>query len=130
MTLNLPADYTIEEFRIERTLGLGGFGITYLAQDQKLNRTVAIKEFMPESLVSGRDPVSRRPEFRNDNDRQEFQRFLERFREEAQNIAKFNHPNIVLIHRVLGHNDTAYIVMEHVGETSLREIIAARTTVP
>ena len=43
----LPAGTRIEEFMIERELGSGGFGITYLARDVRLDRYVVIKENLP-----------------------------------------------------------------------------------
>jgi serine/threonine protein kinase len=123
--LLLPKGYEIEEFRIEDALGVGGFGITYLALDKRLQRRVAIKEYMPENLVAGRDPGSQRPIFRGLGDRAQFESFLQRFRDEALHIARFNHANIVPIHRVLARNETAYIVMDYVGETSLARLVAS-----
>ena len=46
----LPAGTRIEEFVIERVLGSGGFGITYLAKDARLDRHVVIKENLPVRL--------------------------------------------------------------------------------
>ena len=43
----LPPGTRLEEFLIERVLGVGGFGITYLARDVSLNRPVVIKENLP-----------------------------------------------------------------------------------
>ena len=53
----LPAGTRIEEFVIERVLGSGGFGITYLARDISLNRQVVIKENLP-SMCAHRDTSS------------------------------------------------------------------------
>ncbi|MGZ5801732.1 MAG: hypothetical protein ACXWJZ_13985, partial [Burkholderiaceae bacterium] len=47
----LPVGYSINEYRIESTLGVGGFGLTYLATDLNLNLKVAIKEYMPGDLA-------------------------------------------------------------------------------
>ena len=123
--LLLPKGYEIEEFRIEAALGVGGFGITYLAYDRKLERRVALKEYMPESLVAGRDTESQLPLFRSAGDRADFHGYLARFRAEALHIARFNHPNIVPIHRVLARNDTAYIVMEYLGGVNLQRLVAS-----
>lgn len=130
MSLCLPEGFEIEEFRIEKPLGIGGFGITYLARDRKLKRPVAIKEFMPESLVAGRDPATWHPIHHGPRENLEYGRFFDRFCEEAQHIARFNHPNIVPIHRVLLAHRTAYIVMEYLGEISLKALVAAQTRLP
>jgi hypothetical protein len=53
--LALPAGYAINEYRIDRVLGCGGFGITYLAHDTHLDCPVAIKEYLPREMA-GRDP--------------------------------------------------------------------------
>jgi hypothetical protein len=53
----LPAGTRLEEFVIERVLGSGGFGITYLARDSRLNRQVVIKDNLPVQFCF-RDPAS------------------------------------------------------------------------
>ena len=47
----LPRGYSLQEYRIESTLGIGGFGLTYLATDSNLNVKVAIKEYLPGDLA-------------------------------------------------------------------------------
>ena len=47
----LPIGYEFLWYRVEKILGQGGFGITYLVMDTNLNRNVAIKEYMPVSLA-------------------------------------------------------------------------------
>src|SRR5436853_6097831 len=65
----------IERYRVERTLGKGGFGVVYLASDERLQRFVAIK--MP------RAELITRPE---DTDA---------YLAEARIVAALDHPNIV-----------------------------------
>ena len=48
----LPKDYELEDYHIQDVLGVGGFGITYVAIDQTLLEKVAIKEFMPAGIAS------------------------------------------------------------------------------
>ncbi len=102
---------SVLEYRIDKVLGGGGFGITYLAQDTNLQLPVAIKEFFPSSLVvrGANDVVLGRNE---DADGQ-FQWGLERFVEEARTLASFRHPHIVRVLRYFKANGTAYIVMEY-----------------
>ena len=45
MAQALPAGHAVQEYRIERLLGVGGFGLTYLATDCNLNLKVALKEY-------------------------------------------------------------------------------------
>src|SRR5258708_22626616 len=47
----LPAGYGVQEYRIEKLLGVGGFGLTYLALDQNLNLKVALKEYLPGDIA-------------------------------------------------------------------------------
>jgi serine/threonine protein kinase len=47
----LPSGYALQEYRIERLLGAGGFGLTYLAIDTNLNLRVAIKEYLPSDIA-------------------------------------------------------------------------------
>ena len=49
--LALPQGYELQEYRIESTLGVGGFGLTYLATDTNLNVRIALKEYLPGDLA-------------------------------------------------------------------------------
>ncbi len=99
------------EYRIDKVLGGGGFGITYLAQDVNLQLPVAIKEYFPSSLaVRAQD---RSVHVRSAEGADQFQWGLERFIDEARALASFRHPNIVRVLRYFKDNGTAYIVMEY-----------------
>lgn len=112
----LPTDYRLHWYTLEKVLGRGGFGITYLARDDNLNTRVAIKEFLPSNLAIRDDDL--RIVALSDDQQQVYQWGLTRFIEEARTLAKFRHPNIVLVHSVFEENNTAYIVMEyHEGGT-------------
>jgi len=107
----LPAGTRLDEFEILRPLGIGGFGIVYLALDHSLLRQVALKEFMPAELAArgpGGVVVPRSP------DRAEqFERLLESFFNEARLLAPFNHPALVRVHRFWKANGTAYMAMQY-----------------
>lgn len=109
----LPGGYRLLEYEIERQLGGGGFGITYLARDINLDLPVAVKEYFPS------DSVARGPnhlvQVRGDTQevRDQYQWGLERFLDEARALASFRHPNIVRVLRYFRENGTAYIVMEY-----------------
>lgn len=109
----LPAGYRINEYEIEKPLGGGGFGITYLARDSNLNLPVAIKEYFPNDLAT-RGPnhtVVVRQTASEQSDTYTWG--LERFLDEARALATFRHPNIVRVLRYFRDNGTAYIVMEY-----------------
>ena len=98
----------VGDYRIERVLGAGGFGITYLADERALGRLVTIKEYFPAEFAARRER-SAAPRSRDVAD--DYQWGLDRFIEEAQTLARFDHPNIVRVHRYFRANDTAYMVL-------------------
>jgi serine/threonine protein kinase len=110
----------IGEYRIERVLGQGGFGITYLAWDEDLARWVAIKEYFPRGFAhrdAGRT-VTPNPD---DQDRADFDWGMRHFVEEAKSLTRFRHRNIVGAIRFLRENGTAYLVMEYCDGESLED---------
>ena len=70
---SLPAGYGLQEYRIEKLLGVGGFGLTYLATDSNLNLKVALKEYLPGDIAlrARRDRPNRRDETHEDEPRRE-----------------------------------------------------------
>jgi serine/threonine protein kinase len=112
-----PGD-TIMEYVIERTLGGGGFGITYLARDKNLNLPVAVKEYLPGELALRAADDSVHP--LGDAFADQFKWGLERFLSEARVLATFRHPNIVRVLRYFIVNGTGYIVMEYESGESLK----------
>ena len=107
----LPEAYTLNEYRIERVLGGGGFGVTYLAHDTNLDCRVAIKEYLP------RDVAVRKPDFtvrpRSADAVKAFDWGLQRFLLESRALASFHHSGIVRVLRYFRANNTAYMVMEY-----------------
>ena len=120
----LPAGYAINEYRIESTLGIGGFGYTYLATDANLNLKVAIKEYLPGELAQRDDTRSVRP--KSDDVLDTFKWGLQRFLDESRTLASFRHPNIVRVMRFFEANNTAYMVMEFVSGQTLVDWIRTR----
>jgi serine/threonine protein kinase len=98
----------VGDYRIRQVLGAGGFGITYLADETALGRRVTIKEYFPAEFAARRDQ-SAAPRSRDLTD--DYQWGLDRFIEEAQTLARFDHPNIVRVHRYFHANNTAYMVL-------------------
>lgn len=123
----LPIGHELQGYRIERVLGAGGFGITYLAAETMIGREVAIKEFLPGSIAArAADTLSVRPLLAADEET--FRWGLKRFRNEARTLVSFHHPNIVQVYRFFEANGTAYLVMAYEKGASLAEILKARRT--
>ena len=109
-------------YRIERMLGQGGFGITYLGVQMGLNRKVAIKEFYMKEYCE-RDKDTSHVSLGTSGSRETVERFRQKFVKEAQTISALSHPNIVRIYDVFEENGTAYYVMEYHGNGSLSELV-------
>ena len=97
-------------YRVVRKLGTGGMANVYLAEDQELGRSVAIKML----------------DERHSQDEQ----FVERFRREAKNAAGLSHPNIVSIYDRGQAEGTYYIAMEYLEGRTLKELLVARGPTP
>ena len=122
---SLPDNFELHEFKLERVLGQGGFGITYLALDTNLMQHVAIKEYFPREF-SSRDSTYTIHAVGNAEDKDTFSWGLKRFLAEARVLAQLSHPNIVSIKRFFEAHGTAYLVMEYCDGKPLDEIIRDR----
>jgi serine/threonine protein kinase len=97
------------KYKVENVIGQGGFGITYLAYDEKLGRKVAIKEYFPDGIASRTcNKVTMPPTLENKKN-------MEGFTEEARAIAKLKNRGIVDVYDIIEENGTVYIVMEYIS---------------
>ena len=96
-----------ERYEITQLLGEGGMSFVYTAIDKQLQRTVAIKTLKPVYV--------------------EQEKFVERFKREAQTAANLNHPNIVQIFD-WGIGDEPFFVMEYIEGSTLTSIISKKKT--
>jgi serine/threonine protein kinase len=115
----LPNGTRIDQYVITGLLGRGGFGITYLINDEMLNKEFALKEFFPEDLVRreghGLKFLARA------NSEADYRWGLKKFFDEARLLAQFNHPNIIAVRRVFELNETAYMVLDLVRGMTLEK---------
>lgn len=124
---SLPVNYRLGEYRIKSVLGVGGFGITYLARDTKLGALVAIKEYFPQNMAFRGDRYTIVPRGRgNATVAQNYSWGLKEFLKEARVLAKFKHQNIVRVLRFIEGNGSAYMVMEYEKGQSLAEFLKKR----
>ncbi|HEY2561711.1 MAG TPA: protein kinase [Caldimonas sp.] len=115
----LPAGTRFGEFEILHVLGVGGFGIVYLARDDSLEREVALKEYMPASLAArGAGPQIT---VRSSAFAETYAIGLRSFINEARLLARFDHPSLVKVYRFWEDNATAYMVMPFLQGTTLRD---------
>jgi serine/threonine protein kinase len=115
----LRPGHKLQEFVIDKLLGVGGYSCVYRARDTRLDRTVAIKEYMPATLAA-RAPDGtvgpRLPRFQDFYDKG-----LQGFLNEARLLGSFDHPSLVKVYRFWSENGTAYMVMPHYEGITLKK---------
>lgn len=107
------------KYRIEKLLGQGGFGITYLAIQDKLNRKVCVKEFFMKEHCN-RDATTSFVTIGSQGSRDLVERFKTKFIKEAETIASLNNTHIVRIFDIFEENGTAYYTMELLEDSKKR----------
>lgn len=110
------------KYKIEKVLGQGGFGITYLATQELLDRKVCVKEFFYKEYCE-RDEATSQVSLGTITNRELVERFMEKFIKEARTISTLNHPHIIRIYDIFKENNTAYYVMEYIEGESLAELV-------
>lgn len=116
----LPVGTRLADFEIIGLIGEGGFGIVYLAFDHSLQRTVAIKEYMPGAFASRK--TDRSVAVRSQRDQDTFATGLKSFINEARLLAQFDHPALIKVYRFWEENNTAYMAMRYYEGQTLKSV--------
>ena len=111
----------LADFEITGILGEGGFGIVYIAYDHSLQRTVAIKEYMPGALAMRAADHS--VAVRAERHQETFNVGLKSFISEARFLAQFDHPALVKVYRYWEQNRTAYTAMQYYEGRTVKDIV-------
>ena len=116
-----PGTMLLGRYLVGRALGEGGFGITYIGLDLRLELRVAIKEYFPTDRGTRMSQVSLCVTQLMGAEDDGFQRGKERFLYEARTLARMEkQPEIVTVRDYFEENGTAYIVMEYVEGTTFK----------
>lgn len=126
---HLPPGIVLNQrYRLEKALGAGGFGITYLATDTALDRTVAVKELYPQMLYRvDRDGTSLTvPRSKKDG----HSNLVRRIIKQGHLFRSFEHPNLVDIYEAFLDNNTAYLVMAFLEGRDVSSLLAEHERLP
>ena len=122
-SLLAPGSVLMNRYVIGRTIGKGGFGITYLAYDALAGRKIAVKEYFPYG-VAQRTATSTEVSVTSADSAEAFKLGAEKFYNEARLVSRFNgNPNVISVYDCFYENGTVYIAMEYLRGQTLKEYI-------
>ena len=125
-----PGTMLKDRYLIGRALGYGGFGVTYRAWDTKLDREVAVKEYLPGEFCT-RVPGTEELTVYEGDRREQYEAGRQKFAEEAERQVKLqNIPGIVDVYDTFEANHTAYIIMACLNGETLRAYLKKHQTIP
>jgi serine/threonine protein kinase len=119
----LPEGTMLENYRVLRSIAVGGFSIVYLAHDEN-EAPVVIKEYLPATLAR-RAPGETTPRIA-EAEQAAFKAGVKSFFEEGRALAHLEHSNVVRVLNFFRANDTVYMVMRYERGRTLEEHIRSR----
>lgn len=117
---SLPSESILRQYVVRSLLGHGGFGMTYLAEDTRLMRQVAIKELLPNDFATRGDDGTT-VVARSSDQQANLEWARSRFIEEARTLAALHHPSILPVHDYFEENGTAYLVTSFIDGITLED---------
>lgn len=125
-----PGAKLVDRYIIGKVLGYGGFGVTYIGWDERLEQKVAIKEYLPSEFSTRMPGEASVTVFSGDRSEQ-FAEGLDKFVEEAKRLSKFqNEAGIVKVFDSFKANNTAYIIMEYLDGETLTSYMEREGVIP
>ena len=125
-----PETVLHDRYVIGKVLGFGGFGVTYIGWDNRLEMKVAVKEYLPSEFSTRMPGQTMVTVFRGEKQEQ-FREGLKKFVDEAKRLANFkNEEGVVRVYDSFTENETAYIVMEYLEGETLAELLEREGTIP
>lgn len=122
-----PGTLLQERYILGRALGAGGFGITYLGWDLKLERRVAVKEYFPTAFLKRETSVTLDVTCYTASGQEAYTKGREQFLREARTMAALEKiPQMVRVLDFFPEHNTAYIIMEFLEGQTLKEITQAQ----
>lgn len=123
-TNSLKKGQMLNGYRIDKTIGGGGFSLVYMATHIDDNEQVVIKEYLPSNQA--RRVADDRVEPLSEELTGAYRQGIKRFFDEASALAKVNHANIVRVENLFRANNTVYMVMRHEYGKDLRWYIKSK----
>ena len=121
LALALAPGSVVDKLRIDRVLGQGAFGITYLVTDEVLAKSFALKEYLPREHAIRRQDGSLHAA--SEASAALFTAGLGYFLTEGRTVAPLDHPNIVTVFRCFEANGTAYLLMPYYRGEALHTLL-------
>jgi hypothetical protein len=109
-----PGDLIVERYRLVALVGRGAMGVVWRAQDEQLDRQVAVKELLLDTSADDKRTAQA----------------VARAMREGRIAGRLEHPNAISVHEVVEHEGRPCLVMEYLESQSLGTMIATRGPLP